>query len=76
VTSTPSTINRNTMADINDPGMVNSKIFEDLQKKIDDDAETREQLRAFLQTLERQGRVAQSVLSRAHSTPVAHRKSL
>jgi hypothetical protein len=64
------------MAAFTDQGMVNSKIFEDLQKKIDDDADTREQLKAFLQTLERQGRHASSILSRAHSTRVANRKSL
>jgi hypothetical protein len=34
----------------------------------------REQIRAILQTLERQARIAQSVLSRAHSTPTSHRK--
>lgn len=62
------------MTDSSIAGMVDPKIFEDLQKKIDDDAETRDQIRAILTTLERQGRQAQSVLSRAHSTPAAHRK--
>jgi len=52
-------------------GMIDPKIFQDLQVKIDEDAEVREQLKAILQTLERQGRNAQSVLSRAHSTPAA-----
>ncbi|CAG8958097.1 hypothetical protein HYFRA_00000442 [Hymenoscyphus fraxineus] len=60
------------MADFSMTGMVDPKIFEDLQKKIDSDAETRDQIRAILTTLERQGRQAQSVLSRAHSTPAAH----
>ena len=55
-------------------GMVDPKIFENLQTKIDEDAEVRDQIRAILQTLERQGRTAQSVLSRAHSTPAAQRK--
>jgi hypothetical protein len=53
-------------------GMVDPKIFEDLQTKIDEDAEVRDQIKAILQTLERQCRNAQSVLSRAHSTPAAH----
>jgi len=55
----------------NSTGMVDPKIFENLQIKIDEDAEVRDQIRAILQTLERQGRNAQSVLSRAHSTPAA-----
>ncbi|KAF7952990.1 hypothetical protein EAE96_006212 [Botrytis aclada] len=58
------------MSDLN--GMVDPKIFEDLQTKIDEDAEVRDQLKAILQTLERQCRNAQSVLSRAHSTPASH----
>ncbi|KAH8599382.1 putative Translin-1 [Bisporella sp. PMI_857] len=53
-------------------GMVDPKIFESLQTKIDEDAEVRDKIRSILQTLERQGRTAQSVLSRAHSTPAAH----
>lgn len=57
-------------------GMVDLRIFEQLQTKIDEDAEVREQIKAITQTLERQGRNAQSILSRAHSTPAAHRESL
>ncbi|KAL5324121.1 hypothetical protein ACEPPN_008664 [Leptodophora sp. 'Broadleaf-Isolate-01'] len=53
-------------------GMVDPRIFEQLQTKIDDDADVRDQIRAITQTLERQGRNAQSVLSRAHSTPAAN----
>ncbi|XMA13272.1 hypothetical protein WAI453_006063 [Rhynchosporium graminicola] len=53
-------------------GMVDPRIFEQLQTKIDDDADVRDQIRAITQTLERQGRNAQSVLSRAHSTPSAN----
>ncbi|RDL39205.1 Uncharacterized protein BP5553_03545 [Venustampulla echinocandica] len=60
------------MASSSESGMVNARIFEDLQTKIDEDAEVREQIRAILQTLERQGRHAQSALSRAHSTPAAN----
>jgi hypothetical protein len=55
-------------------GMVDPRIFEHLQTKIDEDAEARDQIRAIIQTLERQGRNAQSILSRAHSTPAAHRE--
>ncbi|EKD21363.1 uncharacterized protein L3040_000602 [Drepanopeziza brunnea f. sp. 'multigermtubi'] len=53
-------------------GMVDPRIFEQLQTKIDDDAEVREQIKSITQTLERQGRSAQSILSRAHSTPAAN----
>ena len=55
--------------------MIDPQIFEDLQNKIDEDANVREQIRVILQTLERQERGAQSVLSRAHATPAAERKS-
>jgi hypothetical protein len=56
-------------------GTIDPKIFESLQSKIDDDAETRDQIRDILQVLERQGRTAQSILSGANSTPAAHRMS-
>jgi len=62
------------MANPSETGMVDPRIFEELQNKIDEDAEVREQIRAIVQTLERQGRGAQSILSRAHSTPAAHRE--
>jgi len=62
------------MANPSETGMVDPRIFEELQNKIDEDAEVREQIRAIVQTLERQGRGAQSILSRAHSTPAAHLK--
>lgn len=62
------------MSNPSETGMVDPRIFEELQNKIDEDAEVREQIRAIVQTLERQGRGAQSVLSRAHSTPAAHRE--
>lgn len=55
--------------------MVDPKIFEQLQTKIDEDAEVRDQIKAIIQTLERQSRNAQSILSRAHSIPAANRKS-
>ncbi|MCJ1246173.1 hypothetical protein MMC30_003378 [Trapelia coarctata] len=50
-------------------GMVNPAIFEHLQTKIDEDSEVREGLKTILQVLEKQGRITQSILSRAHSTP-------
>jgi len=56
-------------------GMVDPAIFEHLQSKIDEDARVREELRNFLQELERQGRATQSILSRAHSTPSAKLES-
>jgi len=54
--------------------MVDPRIFEDLQAKIDEDAQVREQIRTILQTLEREGRSTQSILQRAHSTPTAQLK--
>jgi hypothetical protein len=62
------------MAGSNTASMVDPQIFEDLQAKIDEDAQVKEQIRSILQVLERQGRTAQSILSRAHSTPTSKRK--
>ncbi|RDW62831.1 hypothetical protein BP5796_11133 [Coleophoma crateriformis] len=62
------------MADATPTGMVDPRIFEDLQTKIDEDAEVREQIKVILTALERQGRSTQSILSRAHSTPSAQLK--
>jgi len=62
------------MAGSNTAGMVDPQIFEDLQAKIDEDTQVKEQIRAILQILERQGRITQSILSRAHSTPTSKRK--
>jgi len=56
-------------------GMVDPKIFESLQTKIDEDQHVRDNIKIILQSLERQGRTVQSILSRAHSTPAAHRGS-
>jgi hypothetical protein len=64
------------MANFGSNSLVDPRIFEDLQTKIDEDAEVKDQIRNILQTLERQGRTAQSVLSRAHSTPAAEREYL
>ncbi|MCJ1339256.1 hypothetical protein MMC09_004545 [Bachmanniomyces sp. S44760] len=49
--------------------VVDPAIFGYLQAKIDEESQVREELRNIVQTLEKQGRNAQSVLSRAHSTP-------
>lgn len=50
-------------------GMVDPAIFEQLQERVDQDSSVREELREIIQTLEKQGRSAQSILARAHSTP-------
>lgn len=42
-------------------GMVNPAIFEHLQAKIDEDARVREELRNFLQDLEKQGKLNKTV---------------
>ncbi|KAI4238000.1 MAG: hypothetical protein L6R40_005811 [Gallowayella cf. fulva] len=52
-------------------GLVDPAIFERLQASIDGDARVREELRNILQRRERQGRITQSLLSRAHSVPAA-----
>ncbi|PIB01764.1 Translin [Cercospora beticola] len=49
-------------------GPVQPGIFEDLQRKIDADAAIKDELREIVQTLEKQDRNTQSILSRAHST--------
>ncbi|EMF16989.1 Translin [Sphaerulina musiva SO2202] len=49
-------------------GPVQPGIFEDLQRKIDEDSVVKDQLRDIVQTLEKQDRTTQSILSRAHST--------
>ncbi|CAF9903376.1 MAG: hypothetical protein HETSPECPRED_000240 [Heterodermia speciosa] len=51
--------------------MVDPAIFEHLQTKINEDSAVREELRSKTQELEKQGRTTQSILSRAHSIPVA-----
>jgi len=60
------------MANASSVGMVDGRIFEDLQSKIDEDAKIRDQIRDILQVLDRQSRSAQSILSRAHSTPTSN----
>ena len=70
----PRDLQTSTSAIMANPSMVDPSIFENLQTKIDEDAEARDQIRMILQTLERQDRTTQSILSRAHSTPAADRK--
>ncbi|KAJ9637685.1 Translin-1 [Coniosporium tulheliwenetii] len=57
-------------------GMVNPGIFEDLQARVDQDTTVRDELKEIIQNLEKQIRTAQSILSRAHSTPTAELPSV
>ncbi|CAK4030576.1 probable translin [Lecanosticta acicola] len=52
-------------------GVIQPGIFEDLQKKIDEDTAVKDQLRDIVQSLEKQNRATHSILSRAHSTKTA-----
>ncbi|KAI6859724.1 hypothetical protein D0864_00514 [Hortaea werneckii] len=56
--------------------MIQSGIFEDLQRKIDEDTAVKDALRDIVQALEKQDRTTQSILSRAHSTPTSDLPSL
>ncbi|KAJ5234974.1 uncharacterized protein N7469_004142 [Penicillium citrinum] len=49
--------------------MIDQRIFEDLQNKIDEETTVRDELHEIVQTLARKGRSTQAVLARAHSTP-------
>ncbi|OQO09932.1 hypothetical protein B0A48_04287 [Cryoendolithus antarcticus] len=51
--------------------MMESGLFEDLQKKIDEDTQVKDTLREIVQQLEKQDRATQAILSKAHSTPSA-----
>jgi len=48
--------------------LLQSGIFEDLQRKIDEDSAVKDALRDIIQNLEKQDRATQAILSRAHST--------
>ncbi|KAG9525864.1 Translin, partial [Aureobasidium melanogenum] len=52
----------------NTQGLLQPQIFESLQKKIDEETEVRESIRGIVQTLEKQDRSTQAILSRAHSS--------
>ncbi|KAK5135870.1 hypothetical protein LTR08_004519 [Meristemomyces frigidus] len=60
----------------NGDAMIQQGIFEDLQRKIDEDTAVKDALRDIVQTLEKQDRTTQSILSRAHSTPSAELPSV
>jgi len=46
-------------------------IFEDLQRKIDEDTAVKDAIREIVQSLEKQNRATHATLSKAHSTPSA-----
>ena len=48
---------------------VDPAIFKSLQAKIDEESAIRDELKNFVETLSKQGRVTQSILSRVHNTP-------
>ncbi|KAF2762683.1 putative Translin-1 [Pseudovirgaria hyperparasitica] len=48
--------------------MVNPKIFEDLQTRVDQDSQIQKDLKETVSTLEKQGKSTHAILSRAHST--------
>jgi hypothetical protein len=50
---------------------VDPAIFSTLQAKIDQETAIKDELRGFVETLSKQGRVTQSILSRVHNTPAA-----
>ncbi|KAJ5155765.1 hypothetical protein N7492_008568 [Penicillium capsulatum] len=56
--------------------MIDQRIFEDLQTKIDAETTVRDELHEIVQTLARKGRSTQAILSRAHSTPSDQLKSV
>ncbi|KIX96132.1 uncharacterized protein Z520_07910 [Fonsecaea multimorphosa CBS 102226] len=50
---------------------VDPAIFSSLQAKIDEETGIRDELKNIVETLSKQGRVTQSILSRIHNTPTA-----
>lgn len=55
---------------------IDPSIFSSLQAKIDEEAAIREELRAIVETLTKQGRVTQSVLAKVHNTPTSDLQSV
>lgn len=53
------------------PSQIDASIFIDLQKKIDEDAEIRDQFKSIVETLSKLGRITQSILSRIHNVPTS-----
>ena len=56
------------MANNPSDSLIDPQIFTDLQNRIDEDAQVRDKIKDVLQSLERQERTVQSILSKAHST--------
>lgn len=54
---------------------VDPAIFISLQNKIDEESAIRDELKAFVETLQKQGRLTQSILSRIHNTPTPELES-
>ncbi|KAK4934592.1 Translin-1 [Elasticomyces elasticus] len=50
---------------------IDPAIFTSLQAKIDEESAIRDELKTFVETLSKQGRLTQSILSRIHNTPTA-----
>lgn len=49
--------------------LIDTNIFTSLQSKIDEESESREELKAIVDTLSKQGRLTASILSRIHNVP-------
>ncbi|OQD77583.1 hypothetical protein PENDEC_c002G06815 [Penicillium decumbens] len=56
--------------------MIDQRIFEDLQTKIDEETTVRDELHEIVQTLARKGRSTTAILARAHSTPSGQIKAV
>jgi hypothetical protein len=50
---------------------VDPAIFTSLQSKIDEESSIRDELKTYVETLSKQGRLTSSILSRIHNTPSA-----
>lgn len=53
------------------PSLIDTNIFTTLQSKIDEESETRDELKAIVDTLTKQGRLTASILSRIHNLPTS-----
>lgn len=51
--------------------LIDTNIFTTLQTKIDEESESREELKAIVDTLSKQGRLTTSILSRIHNVPTS-----
>ena len=59
------------MANSSSASLIDPSIFSTLQSKIDEETAIRDELKQIVETLQKQGRVTQSHLSRIHNTPTA-----